>query len=993
MKIVNRKQSYNSKAKKAFVLYFCVVIAALLWNLFSCTEYSWIEADAYLTGETKDTAGNRKGEHEQTNVLMELKDDTPAEVSVPASFSDSAESIRKKNRLRGVGLLGYVNTHSLLFSDETLSASVLDARTGEVVGKGTMLLKNKIQYPNDETMIYVSLSEPVSNHVPGDLKVRFSTTGLTRNGIIFRGDKDSANEDGNVPAARLFYEKKVWNPVMSVLYFLVEAAAGLGCLLLYGEKKLPILRRTKKTASVQILHEDVKVSENEPGNRRFRLPKISEMLIPALLSVLLVIGMMYTYSSVIRPVRSSSWANQLTGGTLSDEVVAIEPGTSVRQIFTAGENGLSAIGIRLADAKGSAVSSGKKTSFADTKLEWKLLEETGTAELSGGSETVKKLREATPVLEKDIESAAAFKAAEESVLLPMEMPQLASRGKKYILEISVPSTGEDQKTVYLRSVSDTNGQIEAAGAEVQFLPAELCLLGIYRCNGFIKRMFIRLCLVLLVMITGLYFVARHLSNPSSKRNMQNAGQTAAMYLVSALCMGMVFSFMTPVYTISDERTHIDSVYVLSNHLMGIGDIPGPQRLLKRSCDIDSSIANTMPLTAERYRRVEEELFRAAPESEYISAYTRNALNNVPVLCYLPAAIGFTAARISGRNLLTMIMMARWLNLIACVLIIYLAVRRMPYGAPAMAVIALFPKTLQQMASCSYDGMVIAGTFLFIALCLAAAFDENICIADLLALVLSGLFVAACKGGTYLPVLGLVFLIPFVRARNGSAVRGKDNTFWRYVSLFTVFSAVLLFAGKYVARLAGMFGRVSGSFKIAAGKKTLYTLSDLIHDPADLVCIYFNTFYVRADGLLGELVGKNLSQKWYIVYAFIALGVLGMMHSNSSAKKSTRERRDSETDTVSDQNHFGLPGRLWILCIATASTLLIFLSMLIAFTSIDMDYIDGLQGRYFLPFAPLPLLALENRLVRREGIGDVAILYAADFLLALTFLEILMFYLG
>jgi uncharacterized membrane protein len=494
------------------------------------------------------------------------------------------------------------------------------------------------------------------------------------------------------------------------------------------------------------------------------------------------------------------------------------------------------------------------------------------------------------------------------------------------------------------------------------------------------------------MIPGLYFAARHFARSASKQEKKDARQTAAMYLVSALCMGLVFSFMTPVHTISDERTHIDSVYVLSNHLLGINDTPGPFRLPKRSCDFDSSIANTMPVTAERYRVVEENLFGAAPKSEYVVVYNRNAADNVPVLCYLPAAIGFTAARILGRNLITMIMAARWLNLLACVLVTYLAVRRMPYGAPAIAVIGLFPKTLQQMSSCSYDGMIIAGTYLFIALCLTAAFDEEVCIADLLALLLASIFVASCKGGAYLPILGMVFLIPFARSAFASAEYAKPGIRWRIVSISAIAGSLVLFAGKYVARLGGMFGRTSGSYTIAAGTKTLYTLSDFIHAPAKLIRIYLNTIYMRMDGLIGELVGKNLSQKWYIVYAFLALAVLGMLRKNSIIRKTEEGIPAAKTNGYSEDNHFRLPGRIWILLIAALSTSLIFLSMLIGFTSRDLGYVDGLQGRYFLPLAPLPLLALENGLVHRDGIGDTAILYAADFLLAVTFFEILLYYL-
>ena len=68
-------------------------------------------------------------------------------------------------------------------------------------------------------------------------------------------------------------------------------------------------------------------------------------------------------------------------------------------------------------------------------------------------------------------------------------------------------------------------------------------------------------------------------------------------------------------------------------------------------------------------------------------------------------------------------------------------------------------------------------------------------------------------------------------------------------------------------------------------------------------------------------------------------------------------------------------------------------MLIGFTSVEKNYIDGIQGRYLIPVMPILFLITENGIVsRREG-DDTRILYAAGFLLVITFGEILMFYLG
>ena len=55
-------------------------------------------------------------------------------------------------------------------------------------------------------------------------------------------------------------------------------------------------------------------------------------------------------------------------------------------------------------------------------------------------------------------------------------------------------------------------------------------------------------------------------------------------------------------------------------------------------------------------------------------------------------------------------------------------------------------------------------------------------------------------------------------------------------------------------------------------------------------------------------------------------------------------------------------------------------------------IEGLQGRYFLPLAPFFFLAAENRAVFRENLEETTLLYAADVLLAMTFCEILIYYL-
>ncbi len=443
-------------------------------------------------------------------------------------------------------------------------------------------------------------------------------------------------------------------------------------------------------------------------------------------------------------------------------------------------------------------------------------------------------------------------------------------------------------------------------------------------------------------------------------------------------------------------------------MIRITDTPGPEKMYKRACDIDMSMNYTMPITTARYRAVESGLFAPASsvhfagESstssgnglELTACFAETSLANVSILCYLPSAVGFTIARLLGRNMITMFMAARWVNVLVCSLIISFAVKRIPYGGACLAAIALFPKTLQQIASCSYDGVVIAGTFLFIAYCIAAAYDRRFSIMDLLILFLSGFFVASSKGGTYVPLLGIALMIPFT-AKKLHRENIELQSVWKGITAALLGSCAVLFFGKFVGLVFGMLTRQSGTAVYGAGvsERTLYSLSDLISSPGKLIDLFLNTVNVRGDGLISEMVGKNLCQRWYLVFAFLFLAFLGILHERKSGDGIERE-------TVSDQKsqhtlpcHINMGGRVWLLFLAASSTALVFLSMLVAFTTKGAAYIEGIQGRYLLPIIPLVYLAAENRVLSREGIRDDHILYAEACLLALTFSQILLYYFG
>ena len=1054
------------KVTRFFSVYFVIITLILLWNLFHCTTTSWVTRDAVSLSETFES-GTEKETIElldgQSLILRTVDQD---EETVSSGVSEDAvlrgaallgyenrnalrftdESVKAEVIRAETGEV--VGTADLLLrnqtpypADEMMMYFAFSTPVAGTAGEELELRFSAEGLPRNGIFFTGFTEEDLSGQDPSGQDVseqdsseqdgsEQDSSGQDTSGLGSSGE-DASEQDvsGNdfsgqdkVVRARLFYEKKTWSPFTSLLYFLAEAALAVFCLKLYQKKRFPFCADSKSSDGVI------------RGNTRTRFRDLVPLIV---ILIVFLFSMAFSYIHAVRKAVHSVSAEMLTSQLMQqyttipkleeeEETVRIRPGQRVRQIIIPGQDQLSGLGIRIQNKEG----------MEEAVLNWSLYDETGTNLLRSGSGRIGRLKKISSILPKENMSEIFRTETERYLELPLDAPAPETTGRHFVFELSVPEESEDSVRVYARKM--TNGSIfrnsgqdaslenedaedgqdgidslsgfemnSEADSEInseadsaidsEILPLEICTMGIYRNNGFMKSLFVRLSFVMCLLLILLFFAAKKLR-----------GRPELLYLACAVSMGLVFSFMTPPWTISDERTHVDTVYMVSNSLLGITDTPGPEKMYKRACDIDMSMNYTMPITTARYRAVESGLFAPASsvhfagESstssgnglELTACFAETSLANVSILCYLPSAVGFTIARLLGRNMITMFMAARWVNVLVCSLIISFAVKRIPYGGACLAAIALFPKTLQQIASCSYDGVVIAGTFLFIAYCIAAAYDRRFSIMDLLILFLSGFFVASSKGGTYVPLLGIALMIPFT-AKKLHRENIELQSVWKGITAALLGSCAVLFFGKFVGLVFGMLTRQSGTAVYGAGasERTLYSLSDLISSPGKLIDLFLNTVNVRGDGLISEMVGKNLCQRWYLVFAFLFLAFLGILHERKSGDGIERE-------TVSDQKsqhtlpcYINMGGRVWLLFLAASSTALVFLSMLVAFTTKGAAYIEGIQGRYLLPIIPLVYLAAENRVLSREGIRDDHILYAEACLLALTFSQILLYYFG
>ena len=86
---------------------------------------------------------------------------------------------------------------------------------------------------------------------------------------------------------------------------------------------------------------------------------------------------------------------------------------------------------------------------------------------------------------------------------------------------------------------------------------------------------------------------------------------------------------------------------------------------------------------------------------------------------------------------------------------------MPFGKNIFFVAALLPLTLQQAASFSYDSVIIAFAFYYLALCMHLVYTaEKIRIWDIVALVIYLAVFCAPKAGVYIVLFALLPIVSY-----------------------------------------------------------------------------------------------------------------------------------------------------------------------------------------------------------------------------------------
>ena len=305
--------------------------------------------------------------------------------------------------------------------------------------------------------------------------------------------------------------------------------------------------------------------------------------------------------------------------------------------------------------------------------------------------------------------------------------------------------------------------------------------------------------------------------------------------------------------------------------------------------------------------------------------------------YIPHVIGIFIGKVLTQNQLIIAYIARLFNMVFCTIIMYFAIKKIPFGKNILLALSIIPISIEGFATISPDGITIAMCAMFISYVFYVAFEKNkMCEKkDIIALTIIGAIVSLCKV-VYMPLIFLVLIIP------------KE----KFLSKKAWIKAISIIIS--VGVLLNLIWLVFGSMTLLKTNTNTYFETDesvsfnkliiLLTNPIGYLQKIFYTIGTNIDEYFLSLFGGYLEWSEMVSIPIMAFITFGLIILTNFIEKNNNIKIEKYQKIV-------------ISLIIIIITLLIFTSIYIQWSNINVNYINGIQGRYFLPILPLILILI------------------------------------
>lgn len=402
------------------------------------------------------------------------------------------------------------------------------------------------------------------------------------------------------------------------------------------------------------------------------------------------------------------------------------------------------------------------------------------------------------------------------------------------------------------------------------------------------------------------------------------------FLSIGLLFGIIFLLIIPPFQVPDEFNHFMRSYQISEGQLIAekrGQITGG--FIPKSLVDFTGIWYDIPFKPQQ-KATKKQFFESFKiplnRKKKVFGFFPNTALYSPV-AYLPQAIGINLGKVFDLYPVILMYLGRLTNLLISVYLIFLAIKITPVFQWVFFLLALTPMATFQRASLSADSLLNSVSILMIAILIKYAFDvnqEKIFKNDILIVGILSVVVALCKQA-YFPISFLYFLIP--KYKIGSRKK------YFIVGLFIILiSAFAWFYWSFVVK--GLYVPMRPDVVTSADEQAHFILSQ----PLKYAIITFNDFNVNLDEYFKQFIG---------VLGWVDTPVPGILQISYAPILVFIALIDSRRDIL-----ILLKDKLIIFAAFLSSIFLIYLLNYLAWNPVGEEKIAGLQGRHFIPIAPL-----------------------------------------
>ncbi|MDR3152052.1 MAG: DUF2142 domain-containing protein [Bifidobacteriaceae bacterium] len=457
---------------------------------------------------------------------------------------------------------------------------------------------------------------------------------------------------------------------------------------------------------------------------------------------------------------------------------------------------------------------------------------------------------------------------------------------------------------------------------------------------------------------------------------------AKIFLILSLLFGSLFIIFTPPGFNDDEPTHYIRVQQIANgqifndlkpYPVGVDDTRSDQNRLIGYGPIDinaNNFINSFKFGQSYTMPFDKNLM--LPQKYHSQAVlditSGQATPNSP-LTYAPLVAGTLIGKFFGLSLLNEFMLAKFLQLILCSCLIFLAIKIIPRGRWVLLAISILPMTLIQLTAYSHDGLTYSiAVILFAWVYKIIYYQEQITLKN--AAILSSLTIAlGCMKMTYLPVAALVLIIGFV------------NKNWHNIKSWLINISSILVSSFICLYLISKTDKANPDITITDVPVSPELQKEaILHNPirffkAITNSIFFQSYNYSAPNSDTYLhsrqqltaFGAILSERVLLQPWFMLASIIGIILAIIITISKNNNNSFFDSSIISSSNNFensyinkfvAKKSKLFIYArylIPAICLALIYISLYLSISVPGETYVWGAQTRYWLPFLPLLLI--------------------------------------